>query len=480
MPEVILAGAGCLDAASVTLEVKKAIQKADCILYDDLLDPELKQLNLQACWMYTGKRKGRHALDQEGINQLLIECAGAYKHVLRLKGGDPFVFGRGYEEAMALQQAGIPVKILPGLSSCIAIPEVCGIPVTMRGISSSFLVLTAHHRQDAPPLDFDDLPAGYKGTVVILMGVSRLAAICSWFSSQWNNPQLPAALFFTPDHGKPVMVQGTVSTLPQLAAQAKAKSPGIIMIGACAGLPSVQQPVSQRQRRIGSVATDRFAAQLASALEDLSIPSTQAAREVHQKRPVIHLEESLQKTNWLLFASPAGIDLFFDALKEARLDVRKLANKKIGCLSAASARVLEDKGLMPDLVSDSAYTADLARQALQAGKDTDAFLTLRSSHGDSEMEEILQQAGRAVHRLDLYDLTFEPLQPADTFDLLVFGSQKGVEDWFTANPDWKGDILCIGKKTLAQAKIYQPETSACSDEVSISSMASWISSWYYR
>ena len=173
---VMLVGAGCLSRDLITVRGLECLRRADAVVYDDLLaDGLLEEARPDARLHYVGKRSGRHSLPQREISALLIGLARRGQQVCRLKGGDPFVFGRGGEEAEALREAGIPVQVVPGSSSCIAVPELAGIPVTCRGLSRSFHVVTAHTAgtPDGLPEDFDRL-AALDGTLVFLMGLSRL------------------------------------------------------------------------------------------------------------------------------------------------------------------------------------------------------------------------------------------------------------------------------------------------------------------
>ena len=173
---VYLVGAGCGPAEWITLRGYRLLQTCDAVVYDDLIAPELLDaVPLQARKLYMGKRLGRHSAPQEEISQTLITLAQAGHTVVRLKGGDPFVFGRGGEEIQALQGAGVPFEVVPGISSAIAIPGQAGIPVTHRGLSRSFHVITAHTKDGVS--DQLDRLAGVEGTLVILMGLSQLPAI---------------------------------------------------------------------------------------------------------------------------------------------------------------------------------------------------------------------------------------------------------------------------------------------------------------
>ena len=188
---VYLIGAGCGQADLITLRGLELLRQCDAVVYDDLIADELLQAAPpQAQRIYMGKRLGRHSAPQEEISQTLVELAGQGLRVARLKGGDPFVFGRGGEEALALQAAGIPFQVVPGISSSIAIPALAGIPVTHRGMSRGFHVVTAHTAQGGRD-DFDRL-ANLEGTLVFLMGLSHLGEIAQGLISAGRSPETPA------------------------------------------------------------------------------------------------------------------------------------------------------------------------------------------------------------------------------------------------------------------------------------------------
>ena len=187
---VYLVGAGCGPAGWITLRGYRLLQTCDAVVYDDLIAPELLDaVPLQARKLYMGKRLGRHSAPQEDISQTLISLAQAGHTVVRLKGGDPFVFGRGGEEIQALQGAGVPFEVVPGISSAIAIPGQAGIPVTHRGLSRSFHVITAHTKDGVS--DQLDRLAGVEGTLVILMGLSQLPAIVQRLMAAGRAPDTP-------------------------------------------------------------------------------------------------------------------------------------------------------------------------------------------------------------------------------------------------------------------------------------------------
>lgn len=256
---VVLVGAGCGAYDSITLRGLRALRTAEVLLYDDLLDPRLLAFVPEHCdCIYVGKRLHAHSMPQEEINQLLLRFAKAGKRVVRLKGGDPFVFGRGGEEAEALQKAGISVTVIPGVSSAVAMPELAGIPLTFRGKSRGFLVMTAHVREQAADSRESmqetggkqqkqalgsaqaaeaSLPEGlreaaaFPGTRVFLMGLSLLEQLAQNLMDNGLSPKTPAAVIHGAADGSVETVRGTLMDIAARTREAKLPAPAVIVVG---------------------------------------------------------------------------------------------------------------------------------------------------------------------------------------------------------------------------------------------------------
>src|SRR5579859_7710128 len=237
---VYLVGAGPGDPGLITVKGLKLIQSADVILYDRLAPPELlAEARPDAELIDVGKYPGRPRLTQIEINTLLIEKAFAFPIVVRLKGGDPFVFGRGGEEAMACHLSGVPFVVVPGVSSAIAVPAYAGIPVTQRGLTSTFTVFAGHEdpAKDTSDIDYGALArVAASGTLVVLMGVMYLPQIAARLIEFGVDPETPAACIEWGTTAQQRVVEGTLATLPQLANASGLSSPATTVIGAVAGL----------------------------------------------------------------------------------------------------------------------------------------------------------------------------------------------------------------------------------------------------
>lgn len=236
--KVILAGAGCGAFDLITIRALRAIRYAQVIVYDDLLDERLLAYAPESCEkIYVGKRSGKHSMPQQEINRVLIQKAKQGKQVVRLKGGDPFVFGRGGEEILALKKEGIETSLIPGITSAVALPEAAGIPVTHRGISGSFHVMTGHREEEGKDF-WEELEklSGISGTLIFLMGFQRLEEIAQKLIQYGKKPETPAAVIHGDFNGKIRVVKGTLEDIGEKTKADALKPPAVIVVGESAGL----------------------------------------------------------------------------------------------------------------------------------------------------------------------------------------------------------------------------------------------------
>lgn len=244
---VYLVGAGCGEADLITVRGLRLLESCHVVVYDDLIAPDL--LNAAPAGaerVYMGKREGRHSASQEEICALLIDRARSGRAVVRLKGGDPFVFGRGGEEALALQAAGVPFEVVPGVTSATAIPALAGIPVTHRGLSRSVHIVTAHTADtpDGLPPGLDGL-ARLDGTLVFLMGLSRLEKIAQRLLAAGRSPGTPAAVLSGGNAPHPAAVRGTLADIAGKTRAANVQPPAVIVVGETAALELTAQNIEE-------------------------------------------------------------------------------------------------------------------------------------------------------------------------------------------------------------------------------------------
>lgn len=250
---VYLVGAGPGAPDLITLRGLEAIRRADVIVYDRLVSPELlRHARAGAALFYAGKAPGSYLVTQEQINRMLIRLARQGQIVCRLKGGDPFLFGRGGEEAIALAEAGIPFEVVPGVTSAVAVPAAAGIPITHRGLSSSVTILTGHPAAPVDDTSGPDWDAAAKtgGTLVILMGVGRLPEIAARLIAAGRPADTPAALVEQGTLPQQRVITGTLATIAEEAARAGARSPAVIVVGEVVALSArIGRPVATAPAR---------------------------------------------------------------------------------------------------------------------------------------------------------------------------------------------------------------------------------------
>lgn len=241
-PRITLVGAGPGDAELISLKGVRILKSADVVLYDALVNNELLDFAPDhAIKVYVGKRSGDHSYSQQAVNKLMIDYALNYGHVVRLKGGDPFVFGRGFEELEMAASYSIPAEVIPGISSSISVPALQGIPVTHRGLSESFWVITGTTTNGEISKDLY-AAAKTNATIVVLMGVKKLKEIAAIFEAEGKG-RLPVAVIQNGSMPNEKIVVGTAATIAEAAADQKINSPALIIFGEVVGLHSLYQPI---------------------------------------------------------------------------------------------------------------------------------------------------------------------------------------------------------------------------------------------
>ena len=440
--KVYLTGAGCGGPGLLTLRAQELISGCGCLVYDDLIDEGILALApAQAELIHVGKRAGRHSARQEEINRVLIDAASRHAVVVRLKGGDPFVFGRGGEEFLALSESGIDCELVPGISSAIAIPELAGIPVTHRGLARSFHVVTAHTASDELPEDIDGL-AGLHGTLVFLMGLGRLGALAARLVDSGMGPGTPAAVVSGGNAKKRLCVRGTLSDIAAKAREAGAEAPAVIVVGPTAALEFAAGPRGPLAGvRVALTGTDSFQSRLRRRLEPLGAEVTAAART--RLVPLdfgLSPDELHGKSGWLAFTSANGVELALRALFSRGLDLRRLGGWSIAAIGPATADALRRFGLTADLVPEAHTSAALGKAlAERAGAP---ILLLRSARGAPELRALPGARDIAV-----YD-TVTTCSPTPC-DYLVLGSANGAREYFAACPGGSFTAVCVGPVTAA-------------------------------
>ncbi|MCC5908969.1 MAG: uroporphyrinogen-III C-methyltransferase, partial [Clostridiaceae bacterium] len=426
-PYIYLVGAGPGDEELITLKGLRAIEKADVILYDNLANQELlKYRGTEVEIIDVGKSPNNHKYSQEEINQLLVTKAKEGKIVTRLKGGDPFVFGRGGEEAIALREEGIPFEVVPGITSAIAVPTYGGIPVTHRNISTSFHVITGHEdpTKTTSSVNYEAL-AKINGTLIFLMGVSHLEEITEKLMQYGKDQNTPAALIHRGTTAHQRTVTGTLKNIVKVAKEKKIKSPSIILIGEVVNLRSQLDWLQQlplQGNRILVTRTRQQASKLSSELKNLGGEVVEFPTiEIEKPKDFTEIDQALKQLgefNHIIFTSVNGVKAFFDRLNALRKDIRSIGSAKIIAIGSATRKVLEEKGLMVDLIPE-VFTAegilDAAEGMIQKG---DRVLLPRADIARSALNIGLEKMGAEVKVVDIYKTIVPSCRREDLVEIL--------------------------------------------------------------
>ena len=487
MGSVILVGAGPGDPGLLTQKGRQAIENAQVVVYDRLVSPAILSLiPRDAEKINVGKESSNHLVPQEEINRILLRKAQEDKRVVRLKGGDPFLFGRGGEELELLEAAGIPFQVVPGVTSALSVPAYAGIPVTHRDFCSSVHIITGHARAGAElHIDFEALRRT-GGTLVFLMSVSSLPRICRGLLDAGMAPDMPAAVVERGTLPRQRKLVSTLEKLPSEAEKAGVKSPAIIVVGkVCAlssrfdwfdGLPMKGKTVvvTRPEDRSGTL-TQRLR-ELGAEVVDYPCIRTVAREENPELEEAM---ENLSRYRCLVFTSPAGPEIFFRRLRAAGRDARALSGLTLAAIGPKTAKAMERFGVTADLVPET-YDSDHLAKALEAVEGP--VLLCRASRGSTALPEMLERKGIPFADVPVYDTVYAAPAPQKVDALLgetllvTFTSASTVRGFVESLPgrDLKNVIgCCIGKQTEAEAKKHGLAT-AVSQEATMESLVECI------
>jgi uroporphyrinogen III methyltransferase / synthase len=465
---VYLVGAGPGDPGLMTRRSLELIASADAILYDRLIPPgALEGARPDAELRYVGKEPGAAALTQEETDQQLVELGRAGKRVVRLKGGDPFVFGRGGEEAEALAAAGVPFEVVPGVTAGVAAPAYAGIPVTHRDAASAVAFVTGHEDPDKPQaaLDWGAL-ARFPGTLVLYMGIKNLRLIAERLTAAGRDPDEPAAVVERGTHPRQRTV---VDTLGGIAARAEAEgiqAPAITLVGAVAALRETIAWLEQRPLHGEVVAVTRARAQasgLAARLRELGAEVVETPAIRIEPRPLegelLAAVQQISEYALICLTSPNGVRLLFEALTETSRDARALAGATVAAIGPGTAAELERRGVRADVMPEQ-FVAEALVEALQpievAGRRA---LVARAAEARSVLPDALRGRGAEVDDVALYETAAEPLGDAERAALerasyVTFTSSSTVRFLLEsgARPPEAARVVSIGPVTSATAQ----------------------------
>ena len=467
----ILAGAGPGDIGLVTLRTKEVVEQADVIVYDYLSNPEILSWSRpDAEIIYAGKRASAHTLSQTDINELILQRAKEGKLVVRLKGGDPFVFGRGAEEAEILAQAGIPFEIVPGITSAIAVPAYAGIPVTQRGVTSSFTVFTGHEdpTKEGSTIDYAGLVQS-GGTLVMLMGAGRLSKAVGELRANGASPGMPVALVRWGTTGRQETLVGQLQNIEELALDIE--PPVVAVFGDVVTYRQRLKWFEDRPlfgRRIVVTRTRQQAGALSARLRSLGADVTELPTiRIAPPENLMEFGELVRDSfqyDWLVFTSPNGVTAFFDLFFKLYDDARALGNARIAAIGPGTANRVKDFHLAVDLQPQEAVAERLV-EAFQQYESVEnlKFLLVRAANARDVLPKRLTQMGAIVDEAIAYrtvpetdDVTGAKKRFTDEgTDLITFTSSSTVENFLAMKLPWPQGIKTASIGPITSATMQQ-------------------------
>lgn len=471
--KIYLVGAGPGDPGLITLKGLHCLEKADVIIYDHLVDKGLlNKVRQEVELIYVGKQPKAHLMSQKQINALLVAKARKGKAVVRLKGGDPFVLGRGGEEAEALAAEGIPFEVVPGVTAAIAAPAYAGIPVTHRGLSSSFTVVTGHESspESRSRIAWDRIATGVD-TLVFVMGVANLASITAQLIENGHSPATPVALVQQGTTPKQQVVEGTLVDIASRVREANIGSPAVLIVGEVVKLRHKLRWFENKPLFGKRILVTRSRERAGALSEILSLEGAEPI-----EIPTIEIEPALNhdllddvlsrlsEFHWLLFTSVNGVEAFFAHLHQHGLDSRKLHGLKICAIGEATATVLHKYGIeadsMPQEYSSHGILACLKEEGIKGKR----LLLPCSQLINKELVRALSELGAEIETVVAYrtlpasnrDGKIKELLINGQVDVITFTSPSTVRGLITLMEDNvealnKTVIACIGPVTAAAA-----------------------------
>lgn len=439
--KVYLVGAGPGDAGLFTQKGMELVKKADVIVYDNLASTSiLNEVREDAELIYAGKRADKHHLKQEETNQVLVEKALEGKMVVRLKGGDPYIFGRGGEEAEALLPYDISFEVVPGISSSYSVPAYCGIPVTHRNLASSFHIITGHegnHKNGNEVLDYKVL-AKEEGTLIFLMGLKNLPNIINNLIKYGKDKNTKAAVLQGGTTARQKTAVGTLETIVEEAKRREIQTPAITIIGDVVGLKDKLEWFGKKPlfgKKVLVTASRVMAKKLGELLEQEGAEPVLFSLITTKRRieeTFIQAIQDIEKYTWIVLTSANGVDALFDSLKEQRVDIRKLAHIKFAVIGDGTARALEERGIYCDYIPTAYSSKDMASSLIPLLTREDKVLLLRAKEASKELPKALSESEIPYENIALYETKYDNRKAEELnrilkdMDYVTFASSSAV------------------------------------------------------
>ena len=458
--KVYIMGAGPGDLELLTLKGKRAIEEADCVVYDRLINPRILDFaKKDAEMIYLGKGNTEGGVIQDEINRTIVTKALEGKTVARVKGGDPFVFGRGGEEIQSLFDNGISFEVIPGITSSISVPAYAGIPVTHRGVARSFHVFTGHTMEDGTWHNFEAI-AKLEGTLVFLMGIKTLPIIVNDLVKNGKNPETPVAIIEKGATADQRVTVGTLENIVEKAKERKIVPPAITIIGEVVNLRETFKWFEDKNlfgKKILVTRDKNQAGEFSNKIEKMG--------GVAVELPFIEIEsvlskvtsEDLKKYSALLFNSPNGVREFMKKID----DIRSLAHLKIGAVGSKTKELLEEYKIKADFMPEEYMVSKLAELSLEYTKSGEKILIITSDISPCDTDKFNSMYDREFHKIVAYNTKKiirekdEVCTALNKVEVVTFLSSSTV-DAFYASID--GDLECVKNIKFASIGPVTSET----------------------
>ena len=489
---VYLVGAGPGDPDLISVKGKEILSSADCIIYDYLAEKSLLD-GLDCEIIYVGKEGSNHTLKQDDINELIAAKALEGKTVVRLKGGDPFIFGRGGEEAEILCDKGIPFSIIPGVSSFYSAPAYAGIPLTHRDFSNAFEVISGHRRSDSDEGEDVNFPEyNPTKTFVFLMGMMNLPHICKTLIEEKKFPaDTPVGIISWGTRPEQRVVTSTLAKINEAVKKEKMTPPAIIIIGGVVALRDKlrwfdSQPLFGK--KIVVTRTRSQSSKLSKLLSSLGAKAIEFPTiEIKKMEDMSGLRNSIsniEKYNWIIFTSQNAINIFFEELFASGKDSRALGNAKIAVIGRASGDELKQYGLVPDIIPEKFVAESLLEEFAKLNITNKKILIPCSADARMTLKDGLTQMGAEVDRVDIYNAakpSYENdglLEKIKEADMITFTSSSTVTNFFSICHETNAAIASIGPVTTDTIIKHGFNPSITAEEYTIEGLVEGIVGFY--
>jgi uroporphyrinogen III methyltransferase/synthase len=452
---VYLVGAGPGDPGLFTIKGKKLLQEAEVIIYDRLVNPELlADTRPKAELIYVGKASSRHALSQDEINQLLVAKVAAGKKVVRLKGGDPFLFGRGGEEAEFIRQHGFDFEVVPGVTSAIAVPAYAGIPVTHRNAASSLAIITGHEKpgKEQSSIKWAELAHGID-TLVFLMGIENLDFITSSLMAQGKDRETPVALIRWGTWPAQEVLTGTLANISDKVKEAGFMPPAVTVVGDVVNLRDQLSWIENKPlwgKRIVVTRSRAQASILADQLKDLGASVIEFPTiEITPEKDMGGLHNAFNRIDtysWIIFTSVNAVDIFFQEMNNCGLDIRCLQGINICAIGPATCESLARRGIKAEIVPTEFRAEGLITELEQKVKPGQSVLLPRARGARTILPETLAAMGAHIEEINLYCAA--PVNHANSAHLKQIRAGEVDLVTFTSSSTVKNFVNIIGQENI--------------------------------